>query len=240
MFVKSWENCLNHIYINQFNRKVCIEHPLINPPYYETKNLALKQKDEKIQVLYAGMLMNNYVDAKYFIRCIRHFSSITNIEFIFFAQGNAVNDLNEKELPFVNKGWIAHDKLVVHMSEASILLSISEKSGIQISSKIFEYMSIGKPIIHVYYVDNDANLTYLNNYPLCLCIKADDKCIQHNAFKLESWIRDNYQKHIEYAEVERIFRELTPEFICDQLMNLCQNLFPGWKRQEKFRDKKIT
>jgi hypothetical protein len=38
------------------------------------------------------------------------------------------------------------------------------------SSKIFEYISCGKPIVHFYTANNDAKLKILKEYPLALCL----------------------------------------------------------------------
>ena len=42
------------------------------------------------------------------------------------------------------------------------------------SSKIFDYMSFGKPIIHFYFNDNDVNVPWLKHYNNAFCIKISN------------------------------------------------------------------
>lgn len=225
LYVNSWKDYLSLYYKGCDYKMECIEHPLITPPYDVDMDHHCHrdyQVNDNIRILYAGMLTQKYVDAKYLIQCISLFKSTKNMEFIFYAQGNASSDLDVKYLPIKNYGWAAYDELVESMCQASILLSISEQNGVQISSKIFEYMSMGKPIIHIYYVDNDVNLSYLKEYPLCLCIKADVANIESNAMILEKWINKNQGRNIDFISVEELYSKLTPRYVCDQLLELYQ------------------
>lgn len=74
-------------------------------------------------------------------------------------------------------------------------------------------MTYGKPIIHIYYSDNDVNLTYLNRYPLSLCIKAEDSKIEENSKLLIEWCEQHKNRVIVFDYVKDIFCEMTPEYI---------------------------
>lgn len=84
--------------------------------------------------------------------------------------------------------WVLPSKLVKLQLSADALISIAECEGKQISSKIYEYMSLGKPVMHLYTCDNDVNLKYLVNYPFALCLKCDAKELLHNRWRMILWL----------------------------------------------------
>jgi hypothetical protein len=47
------------------------------------------------------------------------------------------------------------------MHDADILLHIGNNTPTQIPGKLLEYMATGKPMLHVYYIDDDGCLPYL-------------------------------------------------------------------------------
>ncbi len=57
---------------------------------------------------------------------------------------------------------------------ADILINVGNKCTNQIPSKIFEYIATGKPIINIYYDDNDPSLPYFQKYPVVLNIKQGE------------------------------------------------------------------
>lgn len=55
-------------------------------------------------------------------------------------------------------------------------------------SKIFDYMSFGKPIIHFYFSDDDVNVPWLNRYCNSFCVKISDNDYSDIANKLALFI----------------------------------------------------
>lgn len=98
----------------------------------------------------------------------------------FYSAGNGTEVVEKAADNISLKGWVDKIRLNEAYEKADAFISIAEKNGKQMSSKIFEYMSYGKPIIHIYYVDDDVNLKYLQQYSKVLCIKASDDGILRN------------------------------------------------------------
>lgn len=90
----------------------------------------------------------------------------------------------------------------------------------QISSKIFEYMSMGKPILHIYYSDTDVNLSYLKRYPLALCLKADDKLISENSRLFDEWCRSDVIWNLSFEDVYQRYFEMTPYYIITIIVSI--------------------
>lgn len=72
--------------------------------------------------------------------------------------------LGKKTLKEINEIYI----------DADILVNIGNLTDNQMPSKIFEYISTGKPIINIYKMKNCPTLKYLRKYPLSLNIFEND------------------------------------------------------------------
>lgn len=136
----------------------------------------------------------------------------------FFSAGNGC--INEDDFPNVvihNHGWVSHSELEEALERADILLSIAEKDGKQISSKIFEYMSFGKPILHFYYSNTDVNRRYLSKYPLAMCVNHNETNSQkqENVFR---WMLSVKNLRVPMNIVETLFKEMTPKYIVDNII----------------------
>lgn len=119
-------------------------------------------------------------------------------------------------------GWIGPKELNSEMIEASQLLSIAEVGGRQMSSKIFGYISTGKPIVHVYYADDDVNVRYLKQYPLVLCLKADQEEKESNARLLALWCVWSFGQRMSWGDLVRKLDDLTPEFVAEKVLSVWQ------------------
>ena len=72
--------------------------------------------------------------------------------------------------------------------EADILVNIGNAIDNQMPSKIFEYISTGKPILNFYKVPNCPTLKYLKNYPLALNLYEPD--VLHDTERYSKKIKD--------------------------------------------------
>lgn len=211
LYTKSWEKHIKK-YFNQFEYKTTyIEHPLI----INNQNFCRKRQINKKTILYAGSFIPNYVEPHYFIQLINELEDKRNIFNLKFYVNESSISLIEKLL--INKtnilihGWISKERLEKEISDADIFVNISEKNGEQISSKIFKYISTGKPIINIYYKNDDVNLVYLKKYRNILLLNANDS-ITKNKNMLIKFIQEN-STVVPYDVIKQQFFEFTPLYI---------------------------
>lgn len=75
---------------------------------------------------------------------------------------------------FRYQGVVEHDQLIDYYKMADALISIGNTNRTQMPSKVFEYMGVGKPIIHLSKIDDCPVQKELEKYPLALCIKESE------------------------------------------------------------------
>lgn len=195
-----------------------IEHPLLLK-YEDIK----KKKNDVIIISYVGGLYKNYVEPNYFLK-LYQLSNIKNSTLHFYIIGNCGDTVNKYAHvslgKIINHGSVDKQTASRVTSQSDVLISIAEKKGIQMSSKIFEYISNGKPIIHFYSVDNDVNLKILNKYPLSLCLKQDYNKLDENINKFNQFCNKYSKANVPFEEVEKIYYNATPKYTANLIKEL--------------------
>jgi glycosyltransferase involved in cell wall biosynthesis len=120
---------------------------------------------------------NLYKDIRTPDAAIKAFSILKDEADLFFV-GETYRFLQDKIKGSLNNvhflGKKSKEEIVQFYREADILVNIGNAIDNQMPSKIFEYISTGKPIINFYKVPNCPTLKYLKKYPLALNIFEQD------------------------------------------------------------------
>lgn len=187
-----------------------LEHPLLSPkPSAETVGGAT------IKLVYTGALIRHVREADYVIELLDQLQVDAAIEADFYVMGNAAPAVATRTtgsgVSIRNHGQVAKKEADAAVAHSSVLLNIGEVEGKQISSKIFEYMSAGKPIVHFAYTDDDAVSKILNRYPLALCLLQSRQRVEENREKLGEFILKYAGKSMPFDEVAAVFPEALPD-----------------------------
>lgn len=170
--------------------------------------------DNKINVIFAGYFQLPERDPKYLFDIMNKSKYSENYNCIFLTGTWQINYLNNKNSTFLGniiaKPFIDHDNLIYLYSQTQILLNIGSVNPRAITCKIFEYMSMGKPIISIYHIDNEPSVPYLKKYPLALLI--DERLsVDENAKNLDEFIENSLNKTVPFNFVKETFKENTPD-----------------------------
>lgn len=121
-------------------------------------------------------------------------------------------------------GSLAGDELAAAYEEADVLVNIGNTVMNQMPSKIFEYISTGKPIINIYKSPECPTLKYLTKYPAALNIaEADiDADPEGSGERVRDFCREQKGNRVPSEEVLRIFRENTFAYFAEKLSELIE------------------
>lgn len=187
-----------------------LEHPLLIQP--RKSNLHLE--DGVVHLCFTGSLIRNVREPDYLLQLLRGASFKKSVSAEFYVMGNAANQIKtgklSDNLEVKNFGKVSKSNADEAIARSNILINIGERTGRQVSSKIFEYMATGKPIIHIAYTHNDSVVKILQRYPLVLCIIKNIDDISNQTRALSEFIEDNYRSNITYDDVAQIFPEALP------------------------------
>lgn len=172
-----------------------------------------KLLDGCINIVYSGILSLPDRNPSFIIDIINSCPFAERINFVFFCTGAGKAVLERKKKSF--KGsiniceYIPHSDLISVYQNADILLNFGGVNTNMVPSKIFEYMSFCKPILSTYKIDNDASKTYLDRYPLALCID-ERKEVDDNLYLINHFFQHYKEMNITFESVERKFFINTP------------------------------
>lgn len=193
-------------------------------PLLENRNFNLEKIKEanEINIVYAGTLSEEYRDPRIFFEVLDEVKIEKKIKLEIYGKNNFINSYislkNRKDF-IINKGEINHNEILEKYKKANFLLSIGNKGTKQVPSKIFEYMSLGKPIIHFYFEENDSSLEYLRKYPYTIFLKANEE-IEKLKEELENKLISFDTKLAKYEEIKNKLIENTPIPFIEYLENL--------------------
>lgn len=104
------------------------------------------------------------------------------------------------------------------IEEADFLVNIDNKAANQVPSKIFEYISTGKPIVNLYYDPASPTLAYFSRYPSVLNLLCDPAHAGENAAAVWAFVQDCRHKRVSARCIEEAFREATPDVVAQRML----------------------
>lgn len=195
---------------------------IIKPQHNELQRRDIL-KAEKINVVFSGILSLPDRDPEYLIHALNQTSFAEMLNLVFLCTGAGKNKLDILQKSFrgniSNLNYIPYKDMLSVYENADILLNFGGRNPNMVPSKIFEYMSYGKPIISMYAIDNEASKTYLDKYPLAVCI--DERADQATAItQLESFLKEKVGKNVPFVDIEQYYPLNRPKVFSDLIMNL--------------------
>ena len=112
-------------------------------------------------------------------------------------------------------GYVDAATLESIMATADVIVSL--KTSGQISAKIFECMSYGKPIVHFSGQKNDPDVYYLEKYILGNIVKMYEKNQESELNKLVQFLENSAGKQVDPTELKKTFETSTPEYSAERI-----------------------
>lgn len=144
-------------------------------PLLEAINQAarLPRKDMhtgEVHFAYGGNLLYSMRNPTAFLDLLETSNWPTHMTLYFDLYGKADAALRDfwqgryEKLHIVEHGWVSEKELNQALMDADVLVNIGNREPQLIPSKLFKYMSTGKPIAHMYTTRKDPCIPYLHRY----------------------------------------------------------------------------
>ncbi|MDV7823340.1 glycosyltransferase family protein [Enterococcus gallinarum] len=218
--------CLNDVveelasYIPQdiINKIVSLRHPMIRE--YNT-NLVKDDNNEDnktIRFLYGGGLDRKQRNPEKVIQLMSGIASRENILFTIFSYGNYQERLKELEKSnFFLQVYppIDSEQFKSEMIKSDFLISIGNKESDIIPSKIFDYISSQRPIVHFAQSKDDKYFKILKEYPYALILNLYK--LDKSESELLTFIEKYKAKKIPSEFIKNTFKQYTPEYVGEKI-----------------------
>ena len=198
-----------------------IELPLVTrPPQYKIE----KSGDAKIKCVFSGLIYLGIRDPSYTLKLFKPLTK--NGKVSLHMVGVKKEDLPEsyRDMDVVCYGIVPADDAQSVINQADILINIGNLMTNQIPSKIFDYISQGKPIVNVCKHLDCPTLSYMEKYPLALNLIEDNSIFDKQLTLLSEFIDKNSQERVPFEIVEKLYENATPNYCADWLYRLLGNL----------------
>lgn len=199
--------------------------PNITKPHLSKNLRAGILKTGYINIVFSGILSLPDRDPELLIKTLNLTSYASKLNLVFFCSGDGKFKLNSLQKEFngcmLNLNYIPYDEILSVYANSDVLLNFGGRNPNMVPSKIFDYMSFGKPIISVYSIDNEASKTYLDRYPLALCL--DDRKSQSLLIEeLELFFSKKVGQSVPFEQIENLYKLNTP-YIYSELIKRISN-----------------
>lgn len=187
------------------------------------KKILQKEKPPtaEISVVFSGFLYRDVRNPEY---ALKLFSRIKNPNVKLYIVGGGLENLTcqyaeASEGKIIPLGVLPLEQAEQKILEADFLLNIGNKDINFVPSKIFDYISTGKPIINTFKDPACPTLKYFTKYDNVLCID-ENAPIENELIRLEEFIKTNYNKVLSYEEITKNFKENTVEFVAEKFIKV--------------------
>lgn len=191
------------------NKVIPMELPLIVPRPQAQQN---KHISGAIKCVFVGNIYCGIRDPKYTIRL---FDALD----VDFAQLH-IYGVTDEQINFdkvIYHGSVALDEALCAEDNADFLVNIGNLMTNQVPSKIFEYISTGKPIINICKNRNCPSLPYFEKYPLVLNLFEEDNIFDEQVGLLKKFLIDNRNKCVSLEQVQDLYKECTAEYCAEKI-----------------------
>lgn len=181
-----------------------------------SENFTVKNK---INILYSGLLTVPDRDPSTLIKILNQSKYAEQFNLMFFSSGIKGIETAKKALNNFKGDYLIHPYVKKQLLDAitgtsDILLNFGGPNPRMVPSKIFEYISFGKPIISTYYINDEASKKYLEIYPLAICLDIR-KPITECVAALDDFIDKNLHAAVDISKVKELFPKNTPQVFLD-------------------------
>lgn len=223
--VDSWRTHAESYFEDQLSKISFVEHPLLVKMDDVGPDSSFDPND--IHIVYAGVLQQKIRPPGFMIDVMEELiKQNKRIKLHFYVLGNGVSEIKRfaRRLgdSVFNHGFVDSAKALSVMRRADFLLSVGNLDDSLIPSKIFEYMSMGKPIIHIYYSRHDPLVERLVRYGRSVSIRHEDEAAVPAAAKISDFIEKQTGKDKPFSDVFALFYEASPEYVAKELLKEVQ------------------
>ncbi len=181
-----------------------------------------KSDSSKIRCLFAGSIYGDFRNPDYTLKLFDEVISEVSFEMIGAVKPAVKETFNSHKVLY--HGSMSLEETKSQLASADILVNIGNRMLNQVPSKIFEYISYGKPIINICKNRNCPTLPYLEKYPYALNLFEEDEIFEEQVSLLNEFILNNYKNRMPPDEISRVFETCTPQYCAKQMLDVLKDI----------------
>ncbi len=213
------EQYSKHAKYSQFTDKMtAVEFPNIEQFKHIDAVSPVEFDSEHINMVFCGTLSDDYRSPEKLLKCLTPlFENNEKVRAYFIGRGksNSIKEYSEKYPDNVFRLWqVPSQQAFAAMEKADILINISNVVDNMVPSKIFDYFSMGKPVINLQKIENCPSREYFDRYPLAFTVEDFSET---DISKLFEFIKMSKGKIVPFDYVEKTYKTATVDYVTTQI-----------------------
>lgn len=182
--------------------------------------------DEYVHFIFIGQLYNDIRNPEYMFKLFERLPQ--NYRLHIVGGGSSSIEKYQERLGdrLINHGWVSGEEATEFMYKADILVNLNNTILNQLPSKLFEYISTGKPILNICKSAKCLSLEYTDKYPGALDV-SESLDIEIAVNNIIQFVNEKKGILVEKDVILKNFKENTNEYFIkkveDNLRMLCVN-----------------
>lgn len=203
-----------------YDKMVFLDLPLFIPEDKANTEAAIGEKDS-VELLFIGSIPVQVRNPEQFFKVFRQIKG-ENYRLRIVGSNNCADLISRaiKEDDRISvHPFVPHEKAKELISSADFLVNFGNNDVSMTPSKIFEYMSTGKPIISTAPINNEPGVEYLEKYPLSCILNEYCDSEEKMSENLSEFLQDAQGKRADVSELKATFYLNTPQAFAEQIEN---------------------
>ena len=203
-------------------------HPIDFPLISEVNGIENNRLSDLPTFAYAGAFYDDVREPKQMLEFFSKLDMDFRLYIYCIARGKCRKQLEEyKEIlkeKLVLKYDVCKEECNNIIYNADFNINLGNNISNQVPSKLYEIVSIGKPIINFYTIEEDTSKKFLERYELCLNLNIQ-KDSDSNINTFENFYQKNINKKLSYKDITSIYKDskqIVNEFI-SEVEKVCEN-----------------
>lgn len=180
-------------------------------------NSSMNNSNASKVILYAGALYRKNRNPDLFLSLLKEIAKTIDLRIIFYSRGDCEDVINRYKndgLKISNNDYIDRDSLLEKYKQTDFFLNIGNADTEMIPSKIFEYISQQKPIIHICSNKKDPCIEYLMKYKYSCILNSWDSR-PDNISKLSGFLNQKFNIDSYQIKLEEKFYKNMASYTCN-------------------------
>lgn len=166
--------------------------------------------DQTVHFLFVGQFYENIRSPRYLLELFACLPS----NYILHVVGGGCDQELERYASLlghrlIRHGWVSKEEANAYVEQFDILVNVNNTITNQLPSKLFEYISTGKPILNLCKSETCLSLPYMDKYENGLCIIEKINDIKFNVKLIETFVDKHLHTILHGEEILNLFEENT-------------------------------
>lgn len=210
---------------NILNKVYPIELPNVDTAHYYS-NERIVDRDFSVCV-YTGMFYPGFRDPDFAVSVFERFKQNMGIRFwIVGANRNSLSTDTEL-INTVFEGKKSLEECREYIRKADFLVNIGNQITNQTPSKLFDYISTGKPIINICQDESCPSIKYLQEYPLSITVVFEHDSVDDAAQKINEFIQKNKGKKVGKDYIDKHYEKFSTDYCCNKIFGIINGVLAG-------------